>query len=227
MSAALAIFVKTPGLSPVKTRLAKIIGSSHAGDFHNQAAHCVQQSAALALAGVSGSGYFAVAEKKALDHSQWQSWPVLWQGEGGLGDKMFTVYQTLRRRHGAAVLIGADIPQVRPAMLLNALAALATDSPTWVYGPSADGGFWLIGGNCPIPEAVWTSVRYSQADTGEQFLAGLAKVGAGLTLPVLNDIDEFEDLVLLHQTFTQETQWLCEQVRLGRWLTPLVEKHYA
>ena len=45
---AVAIFVKTPGLSPLKTRLAKGIGSALATEFHRRAAAAVSAVARAA-----------------------------------------------------------------------------------------------------------------------------------------------------------------------------------
>lgn len=61
---AIAIFVKTPGLSPVKTRLAATLGKMVVEAFHLQAAHTV--AAVLSQLAPAARVYFAVAEAEAL-----------------------------------------------------------------------------------------------------------------------------------------------------------------
>ena len=82
MSGAIAVFVKTPGLSPVKTRLASQLGKETAEAFHLAAAQSVssvvQQLSKLA----DIQSYYAVAEQVALNHNYWQDLPCVWQGEG-------------------------------------------------------------------------------------------------------------------------------------------------
>ncbi|MDT8407769.1 MAG: DUF2064 domain-containing protein [Methylococcales bacterium] len=219
MKPALALFVKTPGLSPLKTRLARHIGAAQAEQFHILAARCVYEVTEAALVNQGGDGYFAVAEAKAQQHTLWQAWPTLWQGEGGLGLRMRHIYQHLLARHGAVLLIGADVPQVQPEVLTAALAHLASPVPAYVYGPSDDGGFWLFGGNCPVPEALWIAVRYSQPDTGAQFLAGLPQ--APVLLPVLNDVDEWPDLQHLRPTLDRLPCRVPAQQQLLQWLENL------
>ena len=43
------------------------------------------------------------------------------------------------------VLIGMDTPQVTPGLLTDAAQALVCEEADAVFGPAADGGFWLLG----------------------------------------------------------------------------------
>ena len=88
------------------------------------------------------------------------------------------------------VLIGMDTPQVTPGMLEAAIRPLATGTADAVFGPAADGGFWLLGLRHPDP-ALLLGVPMSAADTGEAQLARLT--GAGLRvrhLPTCTDVDD-------------------------------------
>lgn len=195
MSTALAIFVKTPGLSPVKTRLAAAIGRDAAEHFHRQAAACV--AIAARAVGAALTPYWAVAEAEGLDDAQWQSLPRLWQGEGDLGARMARVYDTLLARHGSALLIGADVPQVMADDLSAAVAAVSQPDTPWVLGPAADGGFWLVGGRLPIPRAAWRDTPWSQPDTTVRFVSALVTVPARLR--TLRDVDDVDDLDALRR----------------------------
>ncbi|MDQ3495902.1 MAG: hypothetical protein M3485_10390, partial [Pseudomonadota bacterium] len=68
----LAIFVKTPGHSPLKTRLAAGIGRESAERFHRLAAEAVAAVARAAQATPPGlATAWAVAEDSALDDALW------------------------------------------------------------------------------------------------------------------------------------------------------------
>ena len=125
MSAALAIFVKTPGLSPIKTRLAQTLGDAAAIEFHRRACVAVAAAAdAATRAGLPIVAYWAVAERVALESDEWSGLPRLWQGEGDLGTRLDAVHTVLQARHGTALLFGADTPQLSVELLAQALAAL-------------------------------------------------------------------------------------------------------
>ncbi len=223
MSGAIAVFVKTPGISPVKTRLAVSLGQKTAESFHLASARAV--AAVLQATGKLNDihSYYAVAEQSALDHDcYWQEFSCLWQGEGGLGERMDHVYQTLLKDHDFVILVGADIPQMTTAELLSATTWLLHDEQArLVFGPSVDGGFWLIGGNCSIPQNIWTEVTYSVADTGAQFLNKIKSVGDIHSLSLLRDIDEPNDLVLLRRTLLELINPLPEQQQLLLFLDSL------
>lgn len=204
MSGAIAVFVKTPGLSPVKTRLAVKLGKKNAEAFHLASSRSVS-SVVQNLKGVQS--YYAVAEEQALIHPYWKDLPCVWQGEGGLGERMTHIYQTLLAQHDFVILVGADIPQMTTEELLKAVVWLTCEQKKRLaYAPSTDGGFWLFGGNIKIPSSLWSDVNYSKADTGIQFLNKINQFGAVKMLASLCDVDEPEDLVVLRKVLLE----LCE-----------------
>ncbi|MBX6419582.1 MAG: DUF2064 domain-containing protein [Nevskia sp.] len=216
MKTALAIFVKTPGFSPVKTRLAQTLGREAAETFYRLA---VDATAAVARACAPRLAvYWAVAENDPAAWSVWSGFPVIAQGAGGLGERLHRVYAELRARHGAVLLIGADTPQLTPALLLAARAAVRDPATPFALGASADGGFWLCGGCLPLPASVWTAVRYSQADTADQLRGGLRAHGAIAELPCLRDVDDAADLPAVAQALAALSDPLPAQRRLADWL---------
>ncbi len=131
---AIAVFVKTPGLSPVKTRLAKSLTTDIAEAFHwAAAARAVSASIKAAGTQTAVQGYYAVAEKNALHHSAWQDLPRLWQGGGGLGERMRQVYQALLAQHDFVLLVGADIPQMTAQQLSQAASWLLPEQRDLVH----------------------------------------------------------------------------------------------
>lgn len=222
MNGAIAVFVKTPGLSPVKTRLAVALGKEAAEGFHLAASASVAAVAQSLSQQTDIQSYFAVAEDTALNHSYWNDLPCLWQGEGGLGERMAHIYQTLLNQHDFVILVGADIPQMTAVELLKATTWLPHEEQArFVFGPSIDGGFWVFGGNCSIPHSLWTDVLYSEADTGADFLNRIEQLGSVKTLQALCDVDEVNDLLPLHDALLKLPEPLPEQSKLIRFLDAL------
>jgi glycosyltransferase A (GT-A) superfamily protein (DUF2064 family) len=223
VSVGLAIFVKTPGRSGVKTRLAAGMGDAFALAWHRRAAAAVAAVARDAeqrsTAGNPLRAYWAVAEAAAIVEGDWPGLPNLAQEEGGLGERMARIYSQLYDRHRAGLLIGADAPQLRSDYLVNAAQWLDSEEPRLVIGPARDGGFWLFGGNCPIPMSAWTDVIYSRSDTEQRFCAGLAGKGELWRLPMLSDLDRAEDIPFVQAELDAMVGALPEQRAIGDWLS--------
>lgn len=216
MSGALAIFVKTPGHSPVKSRLAAERGERYAVDWYRQAAAAVASVVRVAQARYGVAAYWAVAEPDALD--AWPGLPVIAQGEGGLGARMAQVHAQLVARHGFGVLLGADAPQLSAAMLGDAIDWLSASPKRLMLGPAHDGGFWLFGGNTVPPLQAWTAVRYSAADTARDLRQSMRGVGDWRTLATLTDADHASDLAAVQQALHALPDPTPEQRALVRWM---------
>jgi len=188
---AIAIFVKTPGHSALKTRLAASIGQQRAEDWHIRAAEAVRT-----LAEQSGIGevYWAVAETSALADPRWSDLPVVSQGTGDLGERMHRVHSGLVQSHGSALLLGADAVQFHPDWLQQANRWLAESTPRLCLGPASDGGFWTFGANRVLPQVDWTGVDYSRGTTARDFRARMKTHGEWRELPGLTDLDRIEDV---------------------------------
>lgn len=223
-AAALAIFVKTPGHSPIKTRLAATIGESRAIAFHRLAAQAVAQVASVVSeAGRGLQPYWAVAEADALTDPAWASLSRNAQGDGDLGARLHHVYSTLQARHGRVLLVGADAPQLTADFLRTALAALADPATPFVLGEARDGGFWLFGGSAPIAQGIWRGVRYSQTHTARELRAALTPLGGIADLPMLTDVDSAADLDALADALDALPEPLPAQRVLRDWLHTLPE----
>jgi len=189
----LVIFAKVPQMGRVKTRLARELGAVAATQWYRNScarvmsrlAHDPRWSTLLAVSPDSA------AEARAL-------WPQIWppgvprrpQGSGDLGHRMGRIFRTLPP--GPVVLVGSDIPDITPAHI--ALAFKALGSHDAVIGPSADGGYWLIGFKRVKPVgAVFEGVRWSSPHALADTLKNLH--GSSIAfLPILHDVDEAEDL---------------------------------
>lgn len=212
----LAIFVKTPGHSTVKSRLAAERGSAYALDWYRHAAAAVASVARAAQAESGPAVYWAVAEADA--HDAWCDFPTLAQRGGDLGTRMAHVHAQLVARHGFGLLIGADTPQVTTALLHDAATWLAAPSKRLVLGRARDGGFWLFGANVVAPLETWTSVAYSQPHTARDLRATMAHVGEWRELESLTDVDRAGDLAIVQHALQSLPDPTAEQSALATWM---------
>lgn len=117
---------------------------------------------------------------------------VIPQGCGDLGQRMGRMLR--RFPTGPVIIVGSDIPAIEPKHLEQAFRLLGRKS--WVFGPAADGGYWLVGASrrpclrMPLP---FEGVRWSSPETLHDTLAGLRAASYGL-LEQLDDVDAGADL---------------------------------
>jgi rSAM/selenodomain-associated transferase 1 len=203
-STAIAIFVKTPGLSPVKTRLAASIGTAAAEEFYQLCTEAIQQTLLQNMSSATEAmnivPFWAVGEPAGLDHPLWQSFESIYTGEGDLGERQHHIYQYLLAKYQRVILIGADSPQLCARHLNDAITAL--DNHQFALGPAVDGGYYLLAGRAPIAKDIWTSVTYSSADTAKQLLARLPSKVA--LLDCITDVDTIDDLAVLERELRLE-----------------------
>ena len=181
----IAVFAKTPGLSPVKTRLAEVIGIDKAEDIYK---HCID-SVEQVLIDVQGVDIcWALAEKEAAAHAFWHNRPFdkMWTGEGDLGDRLYHVFSTLKQRYKFVVVMSTDSPQIQARILNDVVQGKQN-----VVGPAQDGGYYLFGSSSEIDESIWKSVPYSTKNTREIFLNKLNEPVQEILM--LSDLDVVED----------------------------------
>lgn len=221
MSVAIAVFVKTPGYSALKTRLAAEIGAQQALTFYRLSVQAVM-SVLHQVQAEDGRfvPYFAVAEAEALAAQDWQEAAVVAQGEGPLGTRLAQVSNTLLSGHQAVVLIGADAPQLTCNTLLQVANKLMEKAPAAVQvGPARDGGFWILGTAQRFPTALWQAVPYSQPNTCACLLHELARYRYPVDLiPTLADVDVAADLAQLSADLAELKDPTAAQLKLALWL---------
>ncbi|PKM14427.1 MAG: hypothetical protein CVV12_13980 [Gammaproteobacteria bacterium HGW-Gammaproteobacteria-2] len=215
MSIGLAIMVKTPGHSSIKTRLAADTSIEFAEEWHRRAADCVARVSRNCM---RLTPYWAVAEDAAAENALWNELPILIQDAGGLGERMAHVHSQLMQHHSGGILIGADAPQLTSALLDQAAQWLEHDQPRLVIGPAKDGGFWLFGANRQLPLSAWTTTPYSRSDTEAVFRHAMRGNGEWLELPALTDLDRLADLRPVVAELGALTQPTTAQVGLVAWL---------
>ena len=184
-------FVKTPGFSPLKTRLASTFGKRRSEKFFRLSIKAIEET----LHQLEERGfkvYWAVAEKEALVDITWQRFDCIWQGCGGLGDRLYTVQRELEGKFSQLFFIGGDSPQIRISDFLNASEDLK--EVDYVLGPTFDGGYWVYGGSKYVSKNICNKVSYSCEHTFTQFMSLLQTVGKVRKLHMRGDVDFESDL---------------------------------
>lgn len=212
----LAIFVKTPELSPVKTRLAVGIGKEAALLFYNQA---LEATAALARQVQSELAeldvVWAVAEEQGQESHRWKEFGVVLQGEGSLGDRLHAVYAALTNQYDYVAFMGADSPHISSTEIVKGLTLTKKwKDEKFIIGETFDGGFYFFGGGKPLRKDAWLNVEYSSEHTAQQLELELVKFAGIEKIEKNFDIDTIEDLRCLSEC---NASLLPEQNRIIVW----------
>jgi glycosyltransferase A (GT-A) superfamily protein (DUF2064 family) len=115
------------------------------------------------------------------------------QGDGDLGDRMKRVFRSFPQ--GPTLIIGADIPAIKPSHIVSAFRALGQNDA--VFGPATDGGYWLIGlrgGSKPTPQTLFKDVRWSSEYALADTIASLGPSARIARITTLRDVDTIRDL---------------------------------
>lgn len=190
MRDALALYVKTPQLGRVKTRLAQVLGEHRA-----LAAHC--ELAEDALLRYSGDAYIELSLWSTGANEVIEAWlqrfavPHYQQAGRDLGERMFHTLVSLLKDHEAVALVGCDVMDIDAAYLRRALAA--TREHDVVLGPAHDGGYGLIATRRAC-ESDFADIDWGTSTVLEQTLRGITSAGRSVKLmePVW-DVDRYED----------------------------------
>jgi rSAM/selenodomain-associated transferase 1 len=189
LAAQVVVIAKAPVPGRVKTRLTPPFSP-------RQAARLAEAALAdtLAAAMKVPAARHVIALDGAPGHWLPGGFEIISQRGRGLDERIAAALgEAYARLPVPVVLIGMDTPQVTPGLLESALRPLADGTADAVFGPAADGGFWLLGLRRPDPALV-VGVPMSTARTGAAQLARLA--GAGLRvrrLPCRLDVDSASD----------------------------------
>jgi uncharacterized protein len=176
------VFARAPRLGTVKRRLARDIGDRQALRFHVATLTSLVRSL---RADRRFRTMIAITPDRARLPFRLEHVP---QGTGDLGVRMHRAFWRYPRNRVA--IIGCDIPEARPADLHAAFRALG--SADTVFGPAADGGYWLVAMSPLRPARPFANVRWSSeyalADTLLNFPGRRVAF-----LRTLHDVDTAED----------------------------------
>lgn len=184
----LVIMVKAPVAGRVKTRLAREIGTVRATWFYRHTAAAVLGRLARSE---RWQTVLAVTPDIVVAHPLWPLHVArMAQGGGGLGQRMQRAIH--RQPPGPVLIIGTDIPGIRPSEIATAFKALGSNDA--VFGPALDGGYWLVGQKRrPRQIEMFKSVRWSSVHALEDTLRNLRGYRVGFAA-IHRDVDDAEDL---------------------------------
>jgi uncharacterized protein len=184
----LLVMAKAPAAGRVKTRLAGEVGTSTAVRFARHSLSALLQRVAV---DARWSTTLAVTPDIAAASRLWpRRMPLMPQGSGDLGVRMQRLFD--QAPLGPVVIVGTDIPDVARAHIAAAFRLLGRHDA--VFGPAADGGYWLVGlRRRPRILQPFRGVRWSTEHALDDTLANLR--GCSIAwLPTLCDVDTPADL---------------------------------
>ena len=184
MTLRVVLFTRYPVPGQAKTRLIPALGAVGAAALHRT---LTERTVAV----VRDSGLSLEIRSTGANVEMFSDWlgvgGVVDQGEGDLGTRLARAAPPY-----PVIFIGADAPDLTPALLRNAADALRDASV--VIGPAEDGGYWLLGLAGEVP-GVFADIAWSTDAVFAQTLTRLATAGiAPVLLPELADCDRPEDL---------------------------------
>ena len=220
---ALAIMAKAPVAGTVKTRLVPPLTEEQAAEFYRALLlDQLENLKSLACA----ERYVAYAPDDAQSIMQelaGADYSYLAQRGGDLGARMQNLCADLwQRGHRSIVLVGSDLPGLPVDFLQQAFAQLEGERGRVVLGPSADGGYYLIGMNQPAAE-IFKNLTWSHERVLAQTTARLDGLGLSYgLLPAWFDLDVAEDFQRLRRFSDSEARRRLPRTfgcleRLGIW----------
>jgi len=187
MRANVILFAKEPRLGRVKSRLAKDIGVTLALSFYrNNLLRIIRR-----LKGDPRLNLTIAITPDRLRNKN-PAWAhgvtLIGQGTGDLGERMARAIRNAPP--GPVIVIGSDIPTITKTHLFRALKRLGRADA--VFGPSNDGGYWLVGIKRlkPPNQGLFRSVRWSGPNALDDSCASLPKTDIIAFVDQLDDVDD-------------------------------------
>ena len=182
------VFVRSPELGKVKTRLARSIGDQSALNIYK----ILLKHTAAVLRDLSFDKVVYFSER--IDNNDfWENslFEKKIQKGADLGERMHHAFDTaFNKGYKKVLIIGSDLFDLTSSLITSAFEALETYDIS--IGPSLDGGYYLLGMKKLQPE-VFKNKKWGTDSVLENTLQDLKKQKIKL-LKALNDIDTLEDL---------------------------------
>ena len=198
---ATVVFAKAPVAGQVKTRLTPALSPAQAARLYScMLHHCVATVCAATKASVF---VYAAPDTTHPIFAQLASRygvSLAVQRGDDLGQRMLHAIRQVLRRAPACILVGSDCPTLSVADLQQAAAALTSGADV-VLGPTADGGYALIGVR-QAHAGLFQSMPWSTSRVASLTLSAAASMALKVhTLRPQRDIDDARDIALLPRTW--------------------------
>jgi rSAM/selenodomain-associated transferase 1 len=217
MEEAVVLMAKAPVSGRVKTRLCPPLDPRESARLY---ACMLEDTAAEMSALARVRRYLFLDPPESVDtlrcslSSAFERFP---QRGRDLGDRMRDAAATAFR--GGArrvVIVGADCPSLSGRTVRRAFRELSTGASV-VFGPSVDGGYYLIGLSSP-DERLFRGFRWSTAEVLRNAASRCRSLSAPFSfLPPGRDVDTGEDLLALREWTRTHALPACPRTR--RWIT--------
>ena len=189
MKQALVFFVKNPILGKVKTRIAKDSGDLEALNIYKE------------LLKITKNTTDSLDIQVYIFYDQWIARNDMWSGHQyhfrtqqghDLGERMLHAFSHLfKEGFGQVVLMGSDCPYILKSHLLDAFNSLSSHDV--VFGPTYDGGYYLIGMN-ELQPRLFLNMKWSIDTVLDCSLERVTDQNLNFhLLEKLEDIDHWED----------------------------------
>jgi uncharacterized protein len=184
----LIIFIKNPLFGKVKTRLARDAGNESALEIYNYLLSCTRK-----IADASDASRYLMYSDYVNFTDEWPNTIYNKQVQTGsdLGERMYNAFSAIHKPGDKTLIIGSDCPFLTPAIINDAYIML--DAHDLVFGPSEDGGYYLLGMKSIFQE-LFENIEWSTKKVLEQSIQSIEGKNLRYSLlPVLNDIDTLAD----------------------------------
>jgi rSAM/selenodomain-associated transferase 1 len=191
-------FVKAPGQTTVKSRLAEAVGGDKARElYRNFVLDILDTLSDVVAGGEHDLRVFFYPPEAGPEIREWlgSSYTCLAQQGDDLGERMQNAFLAgFAAGYRRAILIGSDTPDLTNSIIKTGLSCLNTHPA--VIGPACDGGYYLIGfqSQAFLP-AIFCDMPWSTDEvytrTREVFRRTHTDV---FVLPTWRDIDTIADL---------------------------------
>lgn len=189
MKKAIIVFQKAAVLGKVKTRLAKHLGDAQALKVYR---YLVAHTHRL-LEQIDTDIFVYFSGEPDAEFGENSNYHIRRQCEGDLGLRMATAFEEVfDAGYEQVLVIGTDCYELKSSILVEAFQGL--NDADLVIGPAKDGGYYLLGLTMPEPK-LFNGIKWSTASVFPKTMEIAASLGKSVfLLPVLNDVDRYEDL---------------------------------
>jgi rSAM/selenodomain-associated transferase 1 len=192
---------KAPRAGKVKTRLSPPLTAEQAAALNICFLRDTTENLSALAAGRSAAGlisYTPVGDEQLFDRLLPEGFSLIAQRGDGFGERLLAAAEDiLACGYGSVCLIDSDSPTVPAAAFAQAVEALARAGDRLVLGPSADGGYYLIGMK-QAHAVVFERISWSTATVCDETRERARAAGIEIfELPVWYDVDDGATLAML------------------------------
>jgi rSAM/selenodomain-associated transferase 1 len=189
MKKAIIVFQKAAVLGKVKTRLAKRVGNTQALKVYQYLVAYTHRQ----LEEIEAEIFVYFSGEPDTRFSTNSNYHIRRQCKGDLGLRMATAFgEVFDAGYDQVLVIGTDCNELKSNILVEAFQGLK--DADLVIGAAKDGGYYLLG-LCKATPELFDGIKWSTASVFGDTMEIAASLGHSVyLLPVLNDVDRYEDL---------------------------------